>query len=1004
MDLSTAEKSKRFLFNTQFHWPYAPVDYSLAMALRARGHEVLMVACGGLPNYCERETDRVSRPPCELCLKRITDNFEKFDLPYIILRDCLTENDLGYANNIGEGKTVEELLKLNIRGIPVGKLAWLNLFQYYHGYPFEITQDKEKVFRRCINSGVLLTLAKERTLNHYKPDMLITANGKFLQWAPFVYFAKQRNIPFVTWEDINIIPSGTIFAVNDIAHEQNIDAVWAEECKKPLSKQDRAQLQNHFRLWANGQLAPVAFNQTVERDKDNIRETLGLRDGARIVSLFPNVSWDSSSVGFDDAFESMYDWVFKCVSYLQKRPDIEFVVRAHPAEIKMPDHWKSSTPICDEIRRRCSSLPHNIKLVDSYSPISSYALADISDVVMVYTSTLGIEFALQGKRPWVAAQPYYSGKGFTLDLKSPQHMFDLLDSNNFENRLTPEQIDLAERFAYIVRFRRFFSFPYLDSTTGKFAPPSLDVFALGGNHVIDNLCSYILTGEPFLDIGTKKRNTSVNVLPSQAESHTVVADENLSNVKSFAKQERFGNWQVRFNGLTIYCHDLLAFYIAAKDIFLHRIYDFAAETDRPVVIDGGGHIGLFTLFTKQKHPNAKITVFEPDKESLRLLRKNLEANLIDNVKIVEAGLYKNNGEISFSADHSEGSSIYSKEKNATINVVRLSEYIECDIDFLKLNIEGAELDVITEIEPKLQMVKELVIEYHGFPGIGQNLHKILAILERTGFRYMIHDFDAETNPATKPPFRLNEQTRFFLLIHAKKLFPPTKSQTAVHDFTDKNTSLQPISRLFGFDRGTPLDRYYIENFLKKNASCICGHVLEIAGNEYTKKYGTAITQSDVLNSVPSPQATIIGDLASGENIPESAFDCIILTQTIQFIYDVKSVLQNAVKALKPGGTLLITTSGISQISRYDMDRWGEYWRFTDKSLKKLLAEILPEEAIDVRSHGNVAIAKAFLDGRALHELSKDVLDDNDNDYQVILTARVQKPKVKTNKGLITCQI
>lgn len=475
----------------------------------------------------------------------------------------------------------------------------------------------------------------------------------------------------------------------------------------------------------------------------------------------------------------------------------------------------------------------------------------------------------------------------------------------------------------------------------------------------------------------------------------------LKKLKIVAEKSRFGNWLVKFNGQRIYCHDLLAFYIAAKDIFLHRIYDFESKTDSPVVIDGGGHIGLFTLFVKRKYPNAKITVFEPDKESLRLLRKNLEANLIDNVKIVEAGLYKNNGEISFGADHSDGGSIYSKEKNATINVVRLSEYIECDIDFLKLNIEGAELDVMTEAAYKLQRVKEMVIEYHGFPEVGQNLHKLLTILEKAGFRYIIHDFDAETNPATKPPFRLSEQTRFFLLIHAKKLFPPTKSQTGVNNFTDKNTSLQPISRLFGFDRGTPIDRCYIENFLKKNASCICGHVLEIAGNEYTKKYGTAVTQSDVLNSVASPQATIIGDLASGENIPESAFDCIILTQTIQYIYDVKAALRNAVKALKPGGTLLITTSGISQISRYDMDRWGEYWRFTDKSLKMLLAEIVPEEAIDVQAYGNVAVAKAFLDGRAVHELDQQVLDYQDDDYQVLLTARVCKPASNITASTIT---
>jgi peptidoglycan/xylan/chitin deacetylase (PgdA/CDA1 family) len=208
--------------------------------------------------------------------------------------------------------------------------------------------------------------------------------------------------------------------------------------------------------------------------------------------------------------------------------------------------------------------------------------------------------------------------------------------------------------------------------------------------------------------------------------------------------------------------------------------------------------------------------------------------------------------------------------------------------------------------------------------------------------------------------------------------------------TADNDSVQPVSRLFGFDRGTPIDRYYIEKFLDSNRAFIHGRVLEIGDNAYTRKYGTNVTCSDVLNFNPSAGATIVGDLATGRNIPQESFDCIILTQTIQMIYDIKSALRNAVNALKPGGTLLITASGISQISRYDMDRWGEYWRFTDKSLKTLLAEVVPSKGICVEAHGNVAVAKAFLDGRALHELSQQVLDHQDNDYQVVLTARAHK--------------
>ncbi len=472
---------------------------------------------------------------------------------------------------------------------------------------------------------------------------------------------------------------------------------------------------------------------------------------------------------------------------------------------------------------------------------------------------------------------------------------------------------------------------------------------------------------------------------------TIESDDNLDNVKKQAFQQRHGNWRVQFSGLTIYCRDLLSFYMAAKDIFLRKIYSFETSKQTPVIIDGGGHIGLFTLFAKQKYPNAQITTFEPDEVSQLLLNLNLNANNAGNVGIVKAGLYTRNGKLSFGTDNSDGSSIYAEQKTTIINVVKLSDFVETEIDFLKLNIEGAELGVLEELGQKLRLVKELVIEYHGFPEIGQKLHKILEILDHAGFRYLIHDFDNETNSITKPPFHLGANTRIFLLIYARQLFEH-KTVPAGNAPVNESMRLQPVSRLFGFDRGDPVDRHYIQKFLNNNRALITGRVLEIGDNEYTKKYGTNVAQSDVLNREPSSNATIVGDMAKGQNIPESAFDCVIMTQTIQMIYDVKSALRNAYASLKPGGSLLITASGISQISRYDMDRWGEFWRFTDKSLKSILDEIAIKADITVESYGNVAVAKAFLDGLALQEIAPETLEYNDNDYQVTLAARVCKPK------------
>jgi SAM-dependent methyltransferase len=206
--------------------------------------------------------------------------------------------------------------------------------------------------------------------------------------------------------------------------------------------------------------------------------------------------------------------------------------------------------------------------------------------------------------------------------------------------------------------------------------------------------------------------------------------------------------------------------------------------------------------------------------------------------------------------------------------------------------------------------------------------------------------------------------------------------------------LNPISSVFGLDRGQPIDRYYIEAFLQRCSADIHGRVLEIGDPGYTRKFGgDRVTHSDVLHAVPgNPQATLVGDLATGDGIPKETFDCLILTQTLLYIYDVSEAITNCYAALKPGGVLLATFPGISQISRYDMDRWGDYWRFTTLSAKRLFGEVFPPENVAVQSQGNVLTAIAFLHGLAAKELRKKELDYNDPDYEVLITVRAVKEK------------
>ena len=202
----------------------------------------------------------------------------------------------------------------------------------------------------------------------------------------------------------------------------------------------------------------------------------------------------------------------------------------------------------------------------------------------------------------------------------------------------------------------------------------------------------------------------------------------------------------------------------------------------------------------------------------------------------------------------------------------------------------------------------------------------------------------------------------------------------------------PISRQFGLDRGQAIDRYYIESFLARYATDIRGHVLEIGDDSYTRKFGDGrVTRSDVLHlQSGNPKATLVADLANAQHISSNSFDCIIFTQTLQFIYDVRAALSHLHRILKPGGRLLATLPGISQISRYDMDRWGDFWRFTSLSGRRLFEESFPAGNVTVQAYGNVLVAIAFLTGLASEELKQEELDQSDRDYELLITVRAIK--------------
>jgi SAM-dependent methyltransferase len=226
--------------------------------------------------------------------------------------------------------------------------------------------------------------------------------------------------------------------------------------------------------------------------------------------------------------------------------------------------------------------------------------------------------------------------------------------------------------------------------------------------------------------------------------------------------------------------------------------------------------------------------------------------------------------------------------------------------------------------------------------------------------------------------------------------PPLQVPLGSVNFGDLKR-FSPIGPDFGVDRGRPVDRYYIEGFMARNVGDVRGRVLEVANNDYTMRFGGAkVERSDVLTvETNNPKATIVGDVTHPDTLPESTFDCIIFTQTLQYTHDAHVAIKMLHRALQPGGVLLATVPGIAPMGDRPgypekSDRWPWYCVFTPAGLRRLLEDPFGQNAVAVESHGNIFAVTAFLYGLALEDIDVSDLNVNDWRYPVTVAGRAIK--------------
>ncbi len=208
--------------------------------------------------------------------------------------------------------------------------------------------------------------------------------------------------------------------------------------------------------------------------------------------------------------------------------------------------------------------------------------------------------------------------------------------------------------------------------------------------------------------------------------------------KRLRQLPRYSNTDSKLFGRPIEILDPVSYLFMVEEIFRNEIYFFDCDVVDPLIIDGGANVGLASIYFKRLYPSARIIAFEPDVSLASSMRKNLAAFDIADVQVIEKALWNENTTLRFFAEGSDGGRVASladdKESIIEIDAVALGAYLTQPVDFLKWDIEGAEWEVLSCVEPELEVVQRIFVEYHSFVGKPQKLGHIVTLLERSGFR------------------------------------------------------------------------------------------------------------------------------------------------------------------------------------------------------------------------------------------------------------------------------